>query len=502
MNTHSSKRNTLWIVLAISLLAFGLRVYRLNVQSFWWDEVYVALVSHLPFPDWLNLVFTEERSHPPGFFFLMSLWTQLGIGEFVVRYASVLWGTLSVPLIYVLGARLGSRWVGVLSAALLAVSPYHVWYSQEARMYAPWVFIALLSSYLFLRLLTSTDRRITLAFAATSVAGLYLFYLFPFILLAQLIFLILKLRRYRAATRHWMLANSFAGILFLPWLTAIMTTGGFARAAIGWIQPAQWYDPVLSMYTLAVGTTNNPWDAFNWLTPLLFMGLAGYGIWRFRRGPERNLVNYLVLWLLVPFGLIFVMSLPMGIPQKRSLYSDRYLIPELPALFILVSYGAVQLFRVRARLVLVGLALAAVPLLISLWGMYFDPAYVRDDWRAASAYIAADADPAHDQLAIEASLTWPYSYYDRANLTRIASIPVQDAFAKQLDEALASRPSSRLWLLTAAIPGSAHRFTPTPEEQRATASRDAFKRLLDHRYPIESERLFQGILVTVYRTQP
>jgi mannosyltransferase len=502
LNREAKAGGKILIPCAIALLSFALRVYRLGAQSFWWDEVYVALVSHMPFPDWLSLVFTEERSHPPGFFFLMSLWTQLGIGEFVVRYASVLWGTISVPLVYTLGARLGGRRVGVLSALLLALSPYHVWYSQEARMYAPQVFFALLSSYLFLRLLTRVGRPVTIAYAATSVAGLYVFYLVPLILLAQLIFLILKLRRYPAAARHWFVANGVAGIIFLPWLIAIVTTGGFARAAIGWIQPARWYDPPLSIYTLVVGTTNNPWILFNWLTPLIFAILAFSAISMARRGPWRDRVSYSLLWLLVPFCLIFVISLPMGIPEKRSLYSDRYLIPELPALIVLVSFGAVHLFQRRPRLLLSVLALAALPILVSMWAMYFNPAYVRDDWRSADAYLASNADPKHDQVAMEASLTWPYSYYEDLRLSRIVFYPDPGLAKTKLDESLGSKSSSRLWLLTATILGSAHRFLPTVKEQLAVAKQDIGKRILDQRYPIESEMLFQGVLVTAYRIHP
>lgn len=502
MAVDFGKRNGLLFLTGVTLLAFGLRVYRLNFQSFWWDEVYVALVSHMPFPDWLNLVFTDERSHPPGFFFLMSLWTQLGIGEFVVRYASVLWGTISTPLVYSLGARLAGRRVGVLSALLLALSPYHVWYSQEARMYAPQVFFALLSSYLFLRLLSRIERRVFIAYAATSVAGLYVFYLFPLILLAQLFFLILELRRYPAAAKHWLIANGIAGVLFLPWLIAILTTGGFARAAIGWIQPAQWYDPPLSLYTLVVGTTNNPWNLFSWLAPLIFAALGIFAVYAARRGPWLDRVKYSFLWLLVPFCLIFIISLPMGIPEKRSLYSDRYLIPELPALIILVSFGAVRLSQRRPRLVLPVLALALLPLLASLWGLYFNPAYARDDWHAADAYVASNADPAHDQVAMEASLTWPYSYYEDLHLSRIVFYPDPALAKAKFDETLGSNSNSRLWLMTATILGSAHRFPPTVEEQLLVAKRDIGKRILDQRYPIESEMLFQGVLITAYRIHP
>jgi mannosyltransferase len=488
------------IPVAVTLIAFALRVYRLNVQSLWWDETYVATISRLP--DWFGWVFAEERSHPPGFFLIMSLWTQLGVGEFILRFPSVIWGSLSVPIMFAIGSRFGNRNVGVLGALLLAISPYDAWYSQEARMYAPQVALALLSSYLFLRLIARADRWLTTGIALVSVAGLYLFYLFPLVLLAQLVFLILSWRRYRTAARNWLIANVLAGILFLPWFAAILATGGFARAAVAWIPPAQWYDPILSIYTLVVGTTNSPWQPFNWLAPLIFAALAGYAIWKIRSEAWRETIRYHILWLIVPFGLVFLISLPMGIPQQRSLYSDRYFLQELPALLLLVSFGAVRLQRTHYKAGVAVLTIAIVPMLISLWGMYYNPAYGRDDWRAASDYVAAIADPGHDQVALEASLTWPFSYYDRSHLARVASIPVAESFAAQLKSALASKPTSRLWLLTATIAGSAHRFSPTPEEQLKAASQDAFKKLLDARYPIESERLFQGILVTAYLVRP
>lgn len=501
MNTRFDDKFFTRATLATALLGFALRTIGLGAQSMWWDEIFSVTVSRMPFPDWLNYVFFEDRSDLPGLFYQLSVWTQLGLSEFIVRFPSAFWGTLSIPMISSLGRRFGSRWVGLISAFLLALSPYHVWYSQEGRVYATVVFFVLLSVFLFLKLLAAPKRWIVIAIAATNTIGLYLYYLFPLVLMAQMVFLILTRKRHQASAARWLLANAVAALLFIPWFGAVILTGGFARAAINWIPAAQWFDPAVSVFTLSVGTTSNPWNLLNWITPLIFVALAVYGVRAARLGSEGDTVKFHVLWFLLPFTFVFVISLPLIIPQKRSLYSDRYLILELPALLLLVSYGAARMLERRPVIAVIALVLAALPVMWSLAEMNSNPSYARDDWRAASSYVATHADPDHDEIALEASLTWPYSYYDRARLERIPFYEDSGLFSRAIEIGLEPK-STRLWLLTATIPGSAHRFVPDQSVQLATAKTDFGKSALDRRYPIESERLFQGILVTAYRIQP
>ena len=197
-----------WIVFGLVLAAFALRVYRLDAQSMWWDEIFGVAIGRFPFPEWLLLVL-DNRGNPPGIYFLFSLWTNVGVDAFSVRFLSVLFGALAVALIYRVGKLLGGKWVGALAAGLLAVSPHHLWYSQEALMYAPQIFFALASSYFFLGILRRPNWRDTFFYALTSVTVLY-FHYHPFFILAQLVFLILRRRYYARALNYWLVAAAIA----------------------------------------------------------------------------------------------------------------------------------------------------------------------------------------------------------------------------------------------------------------------------------------------------
>ena len=79
--------------------------------------------------------FREARNQLPLYYLLVRPWISVGKSEFVLRFFSTLWATISIPLIARLGYRLGGARVAVLAAFMLAVSPFHIWYAQEARTY-------------------------------------------------------------------------------------------------------------------------------------------------------------------------------------------------------------------------------------------------------------------------------------------------------------------------------------------------------------------------------
>ncbi|MGD8819304.1 MAG: glycosyltransferase family 39 protein, partial [Anaerolineae bacterium] len=122
------------LVLALILVALGLRLARLSFQPLWWDEgwsVYFASSE-------LRTIFelTAVDIHPPLYYVLLHYWTQfLGSGVVAIRLFSVLTGLASIPCLYAVGRRLAGTTVGLLAALFLAVSPFHIYYSQEVRMY-------------------------------------------------------------------------------------------------------------------------------------------------------------------------------------------------------------------------------------------------------------------------------------------------------------------------------------------------------------------------------
>ena len=134
----------LWL-LAIILLALLLRFYQIGQQSFWTDEVRSI---------W---VFTRPKQclhfdmHGPLHAVLVVFWSIWGgLGTAWTRALSALIGAGTVPLFYVLVRRLGGARVALIASFLLAISPFHVWYSQEMRNYALFIGTIILCQLFFI----------------------------------------------------------------------------------------------------------------------------------------------------------------------------------------------------------------------------------------------------------------------------------------------------------------------------------------------------------------
>ena len=128
-----------WLMVALVAVAFALRVRHLGVSDLTFDESASAFNAGQPYLEMFRYLLGAFHELPPGYYVLLRAWTFIaGRGEFALRYPSVILGVLSIPLIYRIGQRgLGSS-VGVLAALILALQPFHIYYSQDARPYSLW----------------------------------------------------------------------------------------------------------------------------------------------------------------------------------------------------------------------------------------------------------------------------------------------------------------------------------------------------------------------------
>jgi mannosyltransferase len=517
--------------LLILLLAFGLRMVRLDGQSLWWDEMATAARAALPLDAMLDNLLTV-RNHVPLYFLLIRLWSGLGNTGFSLRFFSVLWGVSSVAWIERLGRSVGGRRVGMVAALLLAVSPFHIWYSQEARMYTMVSLCALAGNWFLLRSLQRDSWVNWAGYGISMSAALYTHYLALWVLVAHYTFFALHFRSVRRIFVKWLVCSVAMVSLLGIWGAMILPGGGFARAPIGWIAPARWYEPVLTMLTFAAGPT------IRLVQPLAYLSLAVClaavaACWVRARYRQLTLTaafsghvpryqvgdvlapKLLFYWLLVPLLLTWVISWDLPILQKRSIYMDRYLITTLPAFVMLVAWGLVLMSERGRGLAVAALAAVIVAAVLALCNLYYDPSYAREDWRAAMTYLDAERGPG-DVLLLRPNHTLPLAYYGHEDEEKepVAYQEVPFLFDEGEREAyLAQEMGARMaaiaqewdraWFMSSVENTDPHGF---PHERNASlrrvGERDGVKAWLDARYVRLEEVFFTGICLTLYDLSP
>jgi hypothetical protein len=150
------KRATPLIVLCLTTLGAGLRFYDIGSKGLWLDEAFSVWLGWQPLPEMIAWLLKVDQ-HPPLYYALLHLWMTFGDNAIIVRSLSAFIGTLTVPVFYVLGKTLGDWKLGLTAALLLAISPFHVRFAQETRMYTTLTLNACIALLFFFHLLT--DKR-------------------------------------------------------------------------------------------------------------------------------------------------------------------------------------------------------------------------------------------------------------------------------------------------------------------------------------------------------
>lgn len=198
-------------------LAAVLRLGALGRWSLWLDEVYSWRFAGGP----VSAIWQQVgEPQPPLYYLLLHYWMALGQSEFWLRLPSALTGCFAVLLMWKTGAAFGNRQVGLLAAALLALSPLHIWYSREARMYGPAACWGLASFYCHLQVFKRDKWRDVIALAAMTLLAIYTAYSAGAVwLLEVMLSLPLWSATGRAPRRllRWLVAQTLIGLGFLPY---------------------------------------------------------------------------------------------------------------------------------------------------------------------------------------------------------------------------------------------------------------------------------------------
>jgi mannosyltransferase len=467
--------DSLWLT-GILLVGFAVRLYHLGEQSLWFDEAY----------SWLNIAATDlwtaiklelaDFVQPSLYYALCRPFTLLGDHEWVLRLPSALAGTLTLPVIYVLGKQFGGRRVGLSAAALLALNPFHVWFSREARTYALTMLFTLLTLHFFLQAVRG--RRSWTWFTLFSGLGFITHYFCLLLPLVQFVYLLLNFRQKYPIFRRWVLSMALAFLPMLAWAIALFTQEE-RTMGIGWIpMPGPW-EPLLTLWNWSLVTVG-PWTALETVAlPVFALALAlGQG-----RSAHRQL---LIPWLAVPPTAAMLISWMVG----RSFYVDRYLIISLTPYLLLLALGT---WRPPKRWAKIGLMAAL--LAVSAAGtmrLFTHPLLAKQDWRTAMAILASDRRPGDVVVLRNANDIVPATYYERdlSPWTYLEPRAEDDSWLSSVAEF----DAQRLWLIYLDPTGSNHLLTRgQPFEIRDSADEATRTWLADHQGQIVADHALPGI---------
>jgi mannosyltransferase len=454
------RRRSVVVLWAIVFLGLALRLFRLDSQCLWIDEL--ATLHNATRFDNAGMWGLARADHiaPLHSIVIWATTNWVDDSAFWLRLPSVVAGVMTIPAVYLLTIRLvRSSDVGLVAAALVAVSPFAIWYSQEARMYA----LLLLFGTLYVLLSwPALSRQLTwmesLPLAAVTAAGLYSHHFMALLMLTFGLFLLWQLGVRHARLWTWAAWQVAACLAFIPWL---ILTADKVDAQAGVAKPLMVMWAPYAFYTFVAGFSFGP--AVNELrgaAPLaavtgeigpilvllgsvLIVGLAGLRkLWR----EHRLVAIWCVVWALLPIALAMLATLVTNIS-----FNVRYVIVSFPPVMIILAAGLASAFC--ARVLAVPAAALVTVICVSLYGWYTNPRYAKEDVRPLARLLTKEYGSGHLLVLENAGIEPVLAHYGfsvprdaitvptNAGGDKLTLSPVVEAFQRRAPDA------SEVWLV-------------------------------------------------------
>jgi mannosyltransferase len=385
------------VLLVLTAAGIFLRFYNLTFNSIWLDE---AATYNFANNSLLGIwdITANGEFNPPLFHWIEHFMLFFGNSEYVLRFIPALLGAFTIPLFYLIGKEMYDRNAGIIAAAVLTFSPFHVLYSQDARAYTTVLFFFSLALFFFLAGLKTGRRSDWILFGIFSALSFWThFYVFigVVVLYAYAIYAVGK-------KKGWNLKS------FTPWIISAVV---FLIATL----PLMVVTVRLFLIRTGAPPTYGAQGLESWqLTFIQFSGFTLYAtgiflflfvlgliqLFRVRRATFTLSVLAILVTLLASYALSFVM--PM-IP--------RYLIFLLPFFFVPIasSYGIFFDIAKTPKIVyifIIVLVLIWIPQLYT-----YETTYSKEDWRGLAQNLQPATQPGDVVVAVPTYLKMPLEYY-------------------------------------------------------------------------------------------
>ncbi|HVF53719.1 MAG TPA: glycosyltransferase family 39 protein [Actinomycetota bacterium] len=413
----------------------------------------------------------------PLYYFLLHLWLHLGDGEAFIRSLSLIFFVASVPLIYAVASRLAGTRVALVATVLLTLNQNAVHRAQEARGYSLTLFLVILATYLAIRLIEASGRRVLIAYVATALLAVTSHAFALFAVSAHSVVFIVA-RRHRVP---WRTVGMIVGVIITTGLLLWFGPLGEAvrKHRFSWIAQVP-----ASRVLIPIGVLTGQGSG---RFPIPYLIVSGVGVialaLRLRNKDERWKAAVPLAWLLVPLIGSFTASF------FYPMFFARYLVVVVPALIIVAAIGVTTIKPSFAAI-----AVSLVIIFIATQSLNAEYRETKnEEWRAATRSILARAEPGDEIIFFHPNGANPYAYYvENADATSRAprmlwplNDPKTGGFVRPPIESIPNKleyAKGRLWLVNAY----------DSLDERAQILTDDIRQAIVARYELEDFQIFRG----------
>ena len=394
------------MILAVIFLGLFLRLISLN-QSFWIDEATSVLTARdLSFSEIITK-FSPGDFHPPLYYILLKVWQAFfGTGEVGVRLLSVLAGVATIYIVFLIGNYLLGRKVAIIASVFLATSPLHIYYSQEARMYALSTLFVVLSVYFFLNLQKSHSLLNWLAFSLSLPLIIFTDYVSAFIIP---VFWVLGKAKKRIPLKRLLLAHIPLILAILAWLP-ILRSQLLSGLSLKTTFPGWWSIlggiSIKEVFLVPVKFMLGRISFVNKKLYALAISLAGliFGLLMVKATQLHKKLRIVWFWLLAPILICILVSLKIPV-----FYYFRFIF-ILPAFYLILASGVTRL-RLPWKTLAIGLVIG-INLSASL-AYLANSRFHREDWRSLVNFVDTHSTKNSIVIFVADSQMEAYNYYSK-----------------------------------------------------------------------------------------
>ena len=358
------------LVSCFIIIGTFLRLYHLDFNSFWLDEAATHVFAQQSTGDYWQLLSSLGEVHPPLFYLVEKIILPFGTSEFLYRLFPALFGIATIPLFYMIGKKLFGWPVGIIMAALITFSPFHIQYSQDARMYTMLLFITALALIFYSEALESNNKNYWISFGLVSALAIWTHFMAFIFIGALILYSLFYLIKGKKSPNYLLLSIVVMVVLLSPLIFIIK---GLFFNRIGSAPTWGYTGDLFIIKSVIILFSNNP------LSLLFFAMLFCLGtVWLFFEYREKFYFLFSVLAICLGTGFILSYKMPID---------PRYFIFLLPFLYAIMASAALPFLQKAGKqpVIIIFIVLLFCVWSPQLYGYYNTP--INEDWRGASLFV-------------------------------------------------------------------------------------------------------------------